>query len=109
MSQSLTALTDRQIAAEEALRYAGYHAEAHQCRTYWNGVPSDGLGKLVEELERMAADALADPRRFVIPAGEPVALAEAARAAASYALLSDAVIAACGDSRRRATKGGEQR
>jgi hypothetical protein len=103
---SLTELTGRQIAIEQTLTEGGYVDEARACRVAWKLFTADALPALLDDGERLAAYALAHPRRFVIPAGEPLALAEVdARIFAApdeTALLSKVALAGCQESRLRA-------
>jgi hypothetical protein len=118
MSHSFTALADRQMAAEAALREGGYHHEADACRAAWNHAATTALVPTLDYWEAVVLTARAHPRRFVVPAGEAVAVEEvdirAAWEASKLGLLSPAAVAACRASRTEASralnarKGGEQ-
>jgi hypothetical protein len=99
MSTNLTALTERQIAAEEALTHAGFLQAARTARWLYNQADTTYLDRIIRANVRTAARAVAQPQRFVVPAGEPLPM-EAADMAAHF--LTQAAIAGCRTNAERA-------
>jgi hypothetical protein len=102
---SLTELVDRVIAIEDGLLEGGCTRDAAELRAAWNHAPTAALPQLLDDYAPVAARARAHPRRFVIPAGEPLALAQTGEtmfSADPEAVLNPAAIAGCQESRLRA-------